>query len=658
MTRTIRSTFCSHSWLKIPFAFALVLLVSTTTFGEVKLPKLVGDGMVLQRDAPVRIWGWASAGEKITIHFRDSAYATIADPNGTWEVTLSQLKAGGPDDMRIDASNSITIRDIVVGDVWVCSGQSNMQLALGWLGSVYQEEIDHSDNPNIRQFLVPTGTSFSGPERDFKFGTWQRATPKNVRSFTAVGYFFAKALYEKYKVPIGLIHASMGGSSTEAWISKESIKAFPKYYEDAQRFGEPGLLDRLNKQDDERVGTWNRLVRQNDEGYKDSLGLWSSPKTNTADWDTMHVPGYWPENSYGAVHGVVWFRREFTVPASMASKAAMLKLGRIVDADSVFINGRCVGTMGSQYVPRSYRIPEGLLKEGENTIVVRIVNFIRHGGFVPGKQYEISAGDQRIDLEGTWKYRIGATADPLEDRLFTGKIPTGLFNSMLAPMLPYRIKGVVWYQGESNTSKACEHFELFRLLIHDWRENWHQGDFPFLFVQLPNFIEVNIQTTQNDWALLRESQLKALTIPVTGMAVSVDIGEGNDIHPVNKRDLGDRLALAAMHVAYGEKHIVYSGPIYSAMKKERGRIVLSFTNSGSGLVARGGGKLMWFEICGTDGIYHPAEARIEHNTIAVWSKEVPTPVAVRYAWANNPEGANLYNKEGLPASPFRTSELY
>ncbi len=637
---------------------SLLLFVSSWTLGAVELPKLISDGMVLQRDVPAKIWGWATGDEKVTIRFADSVYVATANKSGEWEIVLAKLHAGGPYVMHINASNSITISDILIGDVWVCSGQSNMGLPLGWLGSVYQDEIDRSDNPNIRQFLVPTGTSFSGRERDYKSGTWQHADPKNVRSFTAVGYFFAKYLYEKYKVPIGLIHASLGGSSTEAWISKESIKAFPKYYEEAQRFGEPGFLERMNRQDDERIGTWNRSLRQHDEGYKDLQQSWFDPKTNTSDWDTMHVPGYWPENPYGAVNGVFWFRKEFSIPPVMNSAAATLRLGRIVDADSVFINGRFVGATGFQYAPRIYRIPAGLLNEGENTIVVRVINFIRHGGFVPGKKYDISAGDKRIDLEGEWKYRVGAVAEPLEDRLFTGKIPTGLFNDMIAPMLPYRIKGAVWYQGESNTSRACEHYDLFRVLIRDWRQNWQQGDFPFVYVQLPNFIEVNVQTTQYDWALFRESQLKALSVPGTGMAVSIDIGEANDIHPVNKRDLGYRLALAARHVAYGERRLVYSGPIYSSMTIRGGSIVLSFTNVGSGLATRTGEKPAGFEICGMDGTYFPADASIEHHTIVVRSDAVRHPIAVRYAWANNPEGSNLCNKEGLPATPFRTSELH
>jgi sialate O-acetylesterase len=639
-------------------AVLLLLFISTLALSQVRLPRLVSDGMILQRDFPVRIWGWASSGEHVTVHFRGESWAATANQRGEWEVRLSNLKPGGPDSMRIDGSNSITIKDVAVGDVWVCSGQSNMQLALGWLGAVYQKQIDSSENPFIRQFLVPAGFNVSSCETDLKSGNWQKANPTNVRSFTAVGYFFAKALYEHYKVPIGLINASVGGSSTEAWISEESIRNFPKYHEDAQRFMVPGTLERITKADDERAIAWNRLVRETDAGYKDAAHIWSDPAVSTAGWETLYVPGYWPETNVGQVHGVFWFRREFTVPASMVNKGAMLKLGRIVDADSVFINGKFVGSTGFQYAPRFYRVPEGVLKDGENCIVVRVVNFARHGGFVPGKPYEISANGQTVSLEGEWKYRLGAAAETLEDRLYSFKIPTGHFNGMIAPLTPYAIKGVLWYQGESNTSRAYEHFDLFKTLIRDWRMHWGEGDFPFVYAQLPNFVEVNIETTPYDWALLRESQLKALAIPATGMAVSIDIGEWNDIHPVNKSDLGSRLALAARKVAYGEAHTVSSGPLYASMKIKGSSITLAFTSVGTGLVAKGGGPLKCFEICGVDGIYVPAEARIEHGVVVVSASAVKKPVAARYAWSNNPEDANLYNKEGLPASPFRTSDLY
>jgi sialate O-acetylesterase len=645
--------------MKAKTILLFLLFISASAFCQVKLPKLISDGMVLQRDINIKIWGWASEGEKITVRFIDSTYHTIANKKGEWEIMLPKLKAGGPYVMQLDASNSITINDIAIGDVWVCSGQSNMGLNVGSIANVYQDDIDKSENPFIRQFSVRPGYNFSNQDSDFTSGKWQHASPKSVRSFTAAGYYFAKKLYDAYKVPIGLINASLGGSSAEAWISEESIKSFPKYYEDALRFKNPEWLKKLNKQDDERVRNWNIFIRQNDEGYKDPQQKWTDPKLNTSGWQTMNLPGYWPEGKCGAINGVFWFRKEINVPASMVGKPATIKLGRIVDADSVVINGRYIGGIGSQYAQRNYKIPDTLLKAGENTIVIRVINYIRHGGFVPGKQYEIIAGDNVINLEGEWKYRLGVAADPLEDRLFTGKVPTGLFNNMIAPMLKYNIKGVVWYQGESNTSKALEHFELFKLLIKDWRMHWHQGDFPFLYVQLPNFVEVNIETTKYDWAYLRETQLKALSVvPNTGMAVSIDIGEWNDIHPVNKKDLGYRLALSAQKVAYGEKNIVSSGPIYQSMKIEGNNIILTFINTGSGLVAKNGRELKCFEICNKDGNYFPAEAKIKNNTIIVSGNEVVAPVAVRYAWANNPDGANLFNKEGLPATPFRTSELY
>lgn len=634
------------------------LLIPVITQSQVRLPKLISDGMVLQRDAKIKIWGWASEGEKISVHFIDSTYNISANKNGEWEVILPDLKPGGPYEMQINASNSITLKDILVGDVWVCSGQSNMQLSLRGLISVYPDEIDKSENLFIRQFMVSQGFSLNERGTDFRSGRWQHANPKEVLNFTAAGYFFAKNLYEKYRVPIGLINASVGGSSAEAWISEESIKSFPKYYEDVQRFKARGYIEKINNLDNERVRNWNIQLRQNDEGYKNPPKFWYDPELNTADWETMHVPGYWADNKPGPVNGVVWFRREISVPAGMAGKQSIIKLGRIADADSVFINGKFIGATGSQYSQRNYKIPEGVLKEGENTIVVRVINYIRHGGFVPEKQYEITSDGGIIKLDGNWKYRVGTTAEPMEDRLFTGKIPTGLFNSMIAPMLNYKIKGVVWYQGESNTSRAFEHFDLFKLLINDWRSDWHQGNFPFLFVQLPNFVEVNVETTKYDWAIFRESQLKALSIPNTGMAVTIDIGEGNDIHPVNKKDVGYRLALAAQRTAYGEKHMVYSGPVFKSMKIKGKEAILSFTEVGSGLTSKNGEDLKCFEICSVNNVYFQARAKIVNDKIIVWSENVDNPVAVRYAWANNPVGANLYNKEGLPATPFRSSELY
>ena len=640
---------------KLKSLILVLFLIPVLCFAEVKLPKLVSDGMILQRDANVRIWGWAANSEKVTIRFMDATYTATANDNGAWEVMLPKMKAGGPFKMEINASNSITINDILVGDVWVCSGQSNMQFSLRG-STIYQDVIAQSENTNIRHFMVGQGFKLGSKETDNRSGKWVSANPSSVTSFTAVGYFFAKKLYEIYKVPIGLINASVGGSSAEAWISEDGIKEFPRYYEEAQKFQMPGYMDKINKQDNDRVKAWNQQLKQNDEGNKGQV-KWSNPSFNVSDWETMHVPGYWINTKTGNVNGFVWFRREFNIPSTMTGKPATLKLGRIADADSVFINGKFIGSVNSLYSLRSYKVPDNILKDGSNTIVVKITSLIHHGGFVPGRPYQIIADADTVKLEGDWKYKVGAVAEPLEDRLFTGKIPTGLFNGMLAPVTNYTIKGAVWYQGESNTIRAFEHFVIFKELIKDWRNNWHQGDFPFLYVQLPNFVEENFETTKYDWAVLRETQLRALSIPNTGMAVTIDIGEFNDIHPVKKEPVGDRLALAAQKVAYGDNNVVYSGPIYKSLEIKGNRVILSFTNVGGGLVAKGG-ELKCFEICGIDNVYYPAKATIANNKIVVTSEKVDKPVATRYAWANNPEGVNFYNKEGLPASPFRTNENY
>jgi sialate O-acetylesterase len=341
----------------------------------------------------------------------------------------------------------------------------------------------------------------------------------------------------------------------------------------------------------------------------------------------------------------------------MVGKKAKLILGRIVDADSVFINGVFVGTISYQYPPRRYEIPSNLLKEGENTIVVRIISNEGNGGFVLDKRYEIIAGNDTINLKGDWHYRLGAKMEPLASQTFIRWKPLGLYNAMLYPLLKYRMKGVIWYQGESNADRPLEYREILPAVIQDWRNNWNQGVFPFLYVQLPNFMKAKNQPSESNWALLREAQLQTLSLPNTAMAVTIDIGEWNDIHPLNKKDVGKRLALAAEKVAYRDEHVVSSGPLYQSMKIDGNKILLTFTNTGGGLVAQGNGELKHFAIAGADAKFVWAKARIENSTVIVWNDTISNPIAVRYAWADNPEGANLYNKEGLPASPFRTNQF-
>jgi sialate O-acetylesterase len=635
--------------------FLLISLASPSMSAQVRLPRLISDGMVLQRDARVKIWGWAGRHEKITVSFHDSVYQASASQKKEWSVELSGLKAGGPFTMTVSASNSITVKDIMIGDVWVCSGQSNMELPMKRVSPLYETEIAKSENPYIRHFAVPQKYDFNTPGNDLGSGKWESATPTNVLNFSAVAYFFGTELYEKYHVPIGLINASLGGSPAESWISEDTIKEFPVHYLEAQRFKDPAVIKQIEHQDKIRIDAWYAQLRQRDEGYRNPLRPWSAPDLDVTGWASMNVPGYWVSTGLGAVNGVVWFRYAFYVAASMIGQQAKLILGRIVDADSVFVNGIFVGTTGYQYPPRRYDVSSTVLREGRNIIVVRVISNIGKGGFVLDKPYELVCGGQKIDLRGAWLYRLGAQMKPLASQTFIRWKPVGLYNAMISPLLNYCIKGVVWYQGESNAERPLEYRQLFPALIRDWREKWKEGDFPFLFVQLPNYMEEKDQPAESDWALFREAQLKTLSMPRTGMAVAIDIGEWNDVHPLNKKDVGKRLALAAQKVAYADDNVVYSGPIYQSMKTEGNKIIITFTNTGSGLAAKGG-ELRSFAIAGPDKRFVWAKARIENDNVVVWSEQITDPVAVRYAWADNPEGANLFNAEGLPASPFRTDK--
>ncbi len=632
----------------------IILLLSICSFtnAQIKLPKLISNGMVLQQGQKIKIWGWASANEKIELSFNKNKYNAIADEKGNWQIELPAQKPGGPHQFIFKGNNEITVNNILFGDVWVCSGQSNMELPMDRVKDKYANEIANSTNDNIRQFLVPQKYNFKEPDKDFDWGNWQPVTPINVLKFTAVGYFFAKDLYEKYHVPIGLINNALGGSPAEAWLSEDALKQFPNYYDEALKFRDDDLIKKIDSNDNAISKNWNNKLNENDEGLKAD---WKNPNLNEADWNDMNIPGYWADNGLGKTNGVVWFRKKINVPSNMVGKPAKLLLGRIVDADSTFINGQFVGNVTYLYPPRRYEFLANILKPGENEITVRVVNNSGSGGFVLDKPYKLIIGKDSIDLTGKWKYKLGAKIDPLPGQTFIRWKPLGLYNAMLAPILNYSIKGVIWFQGEANVKNPTEYKQLFPAMINNWRSKFNQGDFPFLFVQLANFQETKNTPTESAWAELRQAQTEALKLPKTGMAVTIDVGEWNDIHPLDKYDVGHRLALQAEHVAYGDNKIVYSGPLFKSSKILGNKIELSFTDIGSGLIAKNGKELKYFSITGADKKYVWAKAEIKNNKVIVWNDAITNPVSVRYAWADNPEGANLYNKEDLPASPFEAT---
>jgi sialate O-acetylesterase len=643
----------------IGFILLLIFIMYSNipSFSQVRLPKLISDGMVLQRDINLKIWGWANAGEKVSVNLNNTATSTVTESNGKWSVTLGAMKAGGPYDLEIIASNRITVHDVLIGDVWMCSGQSNMEMGMGDLISLYSNDIATSENLYIRHFTVPRRYNFNTPQEDFTSGSWQSANPKTVLGFSAVAYFFARDLYTRYKVPIGLINASLGGSPAEAWMSEEALHKFPELYKDGLKYKDAGLIDSIDRANRSASTTWQRGAVQNDIAYKSNEGSWRNPGLNTTTWNEMNIPGYWANETGEPINGVFWFRKDFDVPASVIGKESKLLLGRIVDSDSTFLNGTLVGNTGSLYSRRAYTLPPTFLKTGKNTLVIRVANTSGKGGFVSGKQYAIVVGSDTIDLRGKWKYKIGVKMDPMPRPTLVMWKPGGLFKGMLAPVLNYAIKGAIWYQGESNVSRAIQYRDVFPAMIRDWRDQWKQGEFPFLFVQLPNYNEPQGEPSESsEWALLREAQLKTLSVPKTAMAVAIDVGEWNDIHPLRKKEVGVRLSLAAQHIAYDDTRKEFSGPLFQSMKLEGNRIILSFKNTGRGLVTKGNKPLKYFSIAGADKKFVWASAEIKNNKVIVWSDGMIHPVAVRYAWADDPEGANLFNQEGLPASPFRTDD--
>lgn len=639
--------------MKAQLLSTILLSISINLFSQIQLPRLISDRMVLQRDTKVKIWGWSSPGEEIELSFNNIQYKTKANDGGNWEIALPPQSAGGPYEMILKGKNEIKISDILFGDVWICSGQSNMELPMERVKEKYGDVIEHSENKNIRHFLVPDKYDFEKENQDVESGRWDSANPKSVLGFSAVAYFFARKVYEQHQVPIGLINSALGGSPVEAWISEDALKNFPDLYAELQRFKDDKLIEEIETTNKTITERWYKELLTKDKGLATDGTKFSDPTLNDSEWSEMNLPGNWAEGPLGNVNGSVWFRKKISVPGSMIGRPAKLWMGRIVDQDSVFVNGKFVGTTGYQYPPRRYQLGADVLKEGENIITVRVINNGGRGGFILDKPYYLAVEKDTIDLKGKWKYKLGTSMPPMESQTAVRWKPAGLYNKMISPLLNYSIKGVIWYQGESNTSRAAEYEKTFPALINNWRQKWGQGDFPFLFVQLANFMETTDQPVESDWAELREAQRKTLNIANTAMVVAIDLGEWNDIHPLNKKDVGERLALAAENLAYDNKDIVSSGPMYRSMKIKGNKVILTFNNIGKGLTIKGGEELKYFSIAGGDKKFVWAQAKIKGSKVIVWSDQVKYPVAVRYAWADNPQGANLYNKDGLPASPFQ-----
>jgi len=631
--------------LKILILFT-AFWVTDMVNAKVKLPALVSDGMVLQRDQNIKIWGKADVGEKVNITFQNKKYSTTANAAGNWNLMLPAMKAGGPFTMTV---NEITLENIMIGEVWLASGQSNMELPMRRVKPLYQQEIQNANNKNIRFFTVPQKYNFKSTQEDLDGGVWETTNQQTILNFSAVAYFFAKAIHEKMNVPVGIINASLGGSPVQAWMGENSLRKYPEYLSEMKKWQNDQLIQTTESSEQALSKAWYSELDKNDKGVSEH---WEQSQGNDSGWSTMNIPGSW-EDKEGAFEGSVWFRKEITLPKGAGAKAAFLNLGRIKDADITYINGVKVGNVTYEYPPRWYDIPAGILKEGKNIITVRVLNGSGKGEFIKDKPYELQIGDQKIDLKGEWKYKIGYKMNRnAPGQTFIRWKPTGLYNAMIHPLTGYALKGVIWYQGESNTGKPDEYKDLLSTMISDWRSQWNQKDLPFLIVQLANFMEAKSQPVESNWAELREQQRNvSLTVPNTGIAVAIDAGEWNDIHPLHKKTIGDRLTLQALKIAYKE-NMVADGPVYESFKKEKNKIILSFKKGTDDFSPVS--SLKGFAIKNENGNFVWANAEIKGNKIVVWSDSVQNPAAVRYAWADNPDQANLKNKNGLPASPFTT----
>jgi sialate O-acetylesterase len=617
---------------------------------NVRMPLLFSDGMVLQRNKQIPVWGWADANEKIAVHFNKQTKTITADATGKWIVQLDSEKAGGPFELTITGINKIIIKDVLVGEVWICSGQSNMEFQMYKLPD-FETQKEQANNLMIRHFGVAQDLS-GRPKEDLKAGKWAVCSKETISDFTAVGYFFAKKLYAELKIPIGIINTSWGGTCVETWTSrqafeksaefKDMIAEVPQVDMDAVfEIYKKSVLDNIKK-----IQGFD-VTMTNENQFKELL-------FQDANWPEIKVPSLWENQQIGNIDGIVWMRKTIVLSAEQAKKEAILHLSKVDDEDVTYINGVQVGTNNIWETQRVYKIPAGVLKEGVNVIAVRIADYTGGGGIHGDPaDLKINFKDSNIPLEGLWKFNVVQVKIAISPNSY----PSLLYNAMVNPLIPYAFQGVLWYQGEANVWRANQYKKAFPLMINDWRTKWDQGDFPFYFVQLSTFNEFNGNSKNGSrWAELREAQSQTLQLPNTGMAVTTDIGNAKDIHPTNKQDVGLRLAAVALNNNYGKKR-VHSGPTYKSQEIKGNQIILTFDNIGSGLTTSdNGGNAKGFEIAGTDKVFYSAKAIIKNNKVIVSSENVQNPIAVHYGWADDDTEINLFSKEKFPASPFRTDD--
>ena len=622
-------------------------LAAVQANADIKLPHLLSDGAVLQRNAPIPIWGTAPAGAQVVARFAGEERQIQADAQGNWRAVFPARKAGGPYELNISSGGfSRTVNDLLIGDVWVASGQSNMEWVVRDSAGA-DAEIAAANHPQIRHFKVPRSWAVE-PSSTLTGGDWQPANSANLGDFTAVGWYFAKVIQRETGVPIGLINSTWGGSRIEGWMSAQNLGISS---EEAQATLQQMVVTGEAKADKVRqlVQRWpGSLVKQIDSAVAD----WSAANLNEQDWSTIQAPSLWEEQDYPGVDGVMWYRKMFELRDAEAKQDITLGLGKIDDADITWVNGHKVGETDGYDQVRTYKVPAKFLRPGKNHIAVRVDDKQGGGGIYSTANllYVETANGKRYPLAGEWKIKADRVTVTVADQFHnTG---TALYNKMVHPLFQVPVKGVIWYQGESNaySEEDAENYRSqFAGLINDWRAQWNNPKMPFYWVQLANFI-----SGSEKWAFLREAQTATLALKNTGQAITIDIGDPNDIHPRDKKTVGERLARIALNQAYGKSKVHFRGPVMHSATVKKDQLVVKFKTAKSLAVRGDNDQVKGFEIADAAGQFKPVTGSIKGNTVILPLTDASKPTAVRYAWSDNPEEANLQDKEGLPAEPFRT----
>ncbi|WP_026632102.1 sialate O-acetylesterase [Dyadobacter alkalitolerans] len=633
----------------------LFLLLNTSVSAQVKLARLFSDHVVLQRQKPIPVWGWAKPEEKVKVTLAQQTLQGKADASGKWMVKFNPMEAGGPHTLNVLAkSGQATVNDILIGEVWLLSGQSNIEWPVS-AAKDFEIEKQNANFPQIRHFRVEHNVTLQ-PETDLTSGEWKISSSETVGGFSAIGFFFAREIFQKLNIPIGLLHSSWGGSQVEGWISKEGMlgddelktyaQNLPKTWQEADLMMDAKLRRTLFKSDSFRPSAADEQKYTN--GNAD-FSVWMKTADPVGQWDWKGVMGY---------RGKGYMGKEVIMTADMIGKETTLSLAENDSPNKIYINGKLIGETDSKGV-RKVRIPANTWKEGKNQLVVAHGSMVGTPWFGPGMMGKatdifVEEGTNKISLAKDW-FLMPSFAEKHEYAHLMNNVGTSIYNAMIVPLIPFAIRGSLWYQGEANTMRAYQYRKSFPLLINDWRKLWNDN-FSFYWVQLSSFGKDEDSNKGSYWAELREAQNMTLSLPKTGMAVSTDVGNPADIHPINKQDVAHRLATQALKNDYGQ-NIPYASPLYDKVQFIDGKAVVTFKHAENGLMVKDRyGYLKGFEIAGDDQVFYYAKAEIKGNAVEIFHPKVPRPASVRYAWSDAPEEANLFSTDGFPASSFRTDD--